>query len=112
MGKKDGNKKRKVDEIVSEDEMDDAELQAEIAAVLAARSEQTDGQSVPTTERVTMYNKEGLLKAIEEMDNGMPFTETMVVCEFAATIINENDDIEREVGLCEYSLCDPCKQFS
>lgn len=96
MGKKDGNKKRKADEIVSEDEMEDAELQAEIAAVMAARSEQQEGQNAP--ERVTMYNKEGLLKCVEEMDTGMPFTETMIVCEFAANIINENDDIEREVG--------------
>lgn len=96
MGKKDGNRKRKAEEVESENEEEDAELQAELAAVLAARQEKKDptGEAV---ERVTMYNKEGMLKCVEELDTGLSFAETLVVCEFHANIINENDDIEREV---------------
>ena len=100
MGKKDGNKKRKAEEALSEDEVDDAELQAEMAAVLAARAEKKDeSNQKEVVERVTMYNKDGMLKCIEELDTGLPFSETMVVCEFTAAVTNENDDIEREVSI-------------
>ncbi len=98
MGKKDGNRKRKADEVVSDNEEEDAELQAELAAVLAARQEKKNVENGEAVERVTMYNKEGMLKCIEELDTGLPFAETLVVCEFHANIINENDDIEREVS--------------
>lgn len=108
MGKKDGNRKRKADEYESENEADDGELQAELAALLAARKEKMQGSSIndesAPTERVTMYNKEGLLKCIEELDTNMPFSETLIVSEFAATIINENDDIEREVIFISMSI--------
>uniref|UniRef100_A0A7S3M572 Uncharacterized protein n=1 Tax=Spumella elongata TaxID=89044 RepID=A0A7S3M572_9STRA len=98
MGKKDGNRKRKADEVVSDNEEEDAELQAELAAVLAARQEKKNVENGEAVERVTMYNKEGMLKCVEELDTGLPFAETLVVCEFHANIINENDDIEREMA--------------
>lgn len=96
MGKKDGNRKRKAEEVESENEEEDAELQAELAAVLASRNEKKE-QSGEAVERVTMYNKEGMLKCVEELDQGLSFAESMVICEFHANVINENDDIEREV---------------
>mmetsp|Transcript_18195 Transcript_18195/g.36646 ORF Transcript_18195/g.36646 Transcript_18195/m.36646 type:complete len:324 (+) Transcript_18195:114-1085(+) len=107
MGKKDGNRKRKAEDVQSEDEGVDAELQQEIAALLAARNEKkqasgADGEA--PVEKVVMYNKEGLLKCIEELDQGLPFAETMMVTEFAASILNENDDIEREMAFYNQTL--------
>jgi hypothetical protein len=102
MGKKDGNRKRKADEYESENEGEDVELQAELAALLAARNEKKQaaiggGEAQP--EKTVTYNKEGLLKSVEELDRQLPFAETLLVDEFAATIVNENDDIEREVQI-------------
>jgi hypothetical protein len=97
MGKKDGNRKRKADEYESENE---GELQAELAALLAARNEKKQsaiGGGEVQPEKAVTYNKEGLLKSVEELDRQLPFAETLLVDEFAATIVNENDDIEREV---------------
>jgi hypothetical protein len=100
MGKKDGNRKRKAEEYESENEGEDVELQAELAALLAARNEKKQsaiGGGEVQPEKAVTYNKEGLLKSVEELDRQLPFAETLLVDEFAATIVNENDDIEREV---------------
>jgi hypothetical protein len=107
MGKKDGNRKRKADEYESENEGEDVELQAELAALLAARNEKKQaaiggGEAQP--EKTVTYNKEGLLKSVEELDRQLPFAETLLVDEFAATIVNENDDIEREVQINQHPV--------
>lgn len=100
MGKKDNanGRKRKVEEVHSDDEVD-AELEAEMAAVIAMRTEkkEIDCNAAPEKKEMTMYNKEGLLKSLEEIDNQLSFSESMVVCNFTANVLNENDDIEREV---------------
>lgn len=98
MGKKDGNRKRKAEEYESENEQEDAELQAELAALQAARNEKLAASGAVQPEKTVAYNKEGLLKCVEELDRNLPFAETLLVTGFSATIVNENDDIEREVG--------------
>lgn len=107
MGKKDGNK-RKRNEIQDDDiEEVDAELQAEIAAVMASRSERTgaDEEEVSGSSREkNTYNKDGLIKSLENIETvNLPFHETMQICEYDIAIQNENDDIEREVPfLCKF----------
>jgi len=108
MGKKDG---RRADEAELEEEVEDAELQAELAAVLAARAEKNsqakegeEGGGGDSRGRATMYNKEGMLKCVEDIDRQLSFTESMVVCQFSATIDDENDDIEREMSFYNHTL--------
>jgi hypothetical protein len=45
-----------------------------------------------------MYNKDGLLKCSEDIDNHLPFNETLVICNYQCDVIDENDDINREVN--------------
>ncbi len=102
MGKKDGSK-RKRNEFENDDEENlvDPELQAEIAAVLASRSEKssTDGVTGTSKEKNT-YNKDGLIKSLSGLDTAnLPFSESFLICENDIIIQNENDDIEREVPL-------------
>jgi hypothetical protein len=109
MGKKDGNKKRKAEDVNSDNEIDNDELEAEMAAVMAAREEKQRAASSSSTgqdhvNKITMYNKDGMLKCIEDMDVGHSFTESMVVCDFAANVVNENEDIEREVNTYVWSV--------
>lgn len=101
MGKKDGSK-RKRNEFQDDDiEEVDAELQAEIAAVMASRSERIgiDKEEVNGNSREkNTYNKDGLVKSLENIETvNLPFHETMQICEYDIAIQNENDDIEREV---------------
>lgn len=111
MGKKDGNRKRKAEEF-EEENAEEAELHAEIAALMAARNEKKQASLVglgeapaeSAPEKVMMYNKEGMLKCIEEMDLKLPFAETLIVSQFAANVVNENDDIEREVSSSPFLL--------
>lgn len=103
MGKKDSNKrKRGAAEIEEEENEIDPELQAEIAAVMASRSERTsvDIDSVTgTSKEKNTYNKDGLIKSLEDLETvGLPFQETLQICSFDIIIQNENDDIEREVA--------------
>ena len=45
-----------------------------------------------------MYNKDGLLKCSEDIDNHLSFNETLVICSYQCDVIDENDDINREVN--------------
>ncbi len=97
MGKKDSNKRKRADE--AETEEVDPELQAEIAAVLASRSERSPSEVTEIAKvKTNIYNKEGLENSLENIDTvDLPFEETMQICEYDISIQNENDDIEREV---------------
>jgi len=44
-----------------------------------------------------MYNRDGLLKCIEDLDNHLSFGETLVICNYQCDVMDENDDINREV---------------
>ena len=101
MGKKDGNKRKR--DVVEEDEQVDPELQAEIAAVMASRNEKnvTDIDTIGSSKEKNTYNKDGLIRSLSGLDTiNLPFKETMQICENTIVIVNENDDIEREVRNC------------
>ncbi len=102
MGKKDGNKrKRNAFETEDADDQVDPELQAEIAAVMASRSEKVqDNEGITgNSKEKNTYNKEGLIKSLDGIETvNLPFKETLQICENEIIIQNENDDIEREVG--------------
>ena len=97
-----GNKKRKVQSDEESTTLVDEELEAEIAALNAIKAERTSNtvynEDAILSNEDSGYNKEGLLKCIDDMDcTHLPFIQTLQVCEFNITIENENDDIEREV---------------
>ena len=104
MGKKESKKRsRSEDEDVEEDNADQ-DLNAEMAALAAMRAEKlrdeigddtTDGDSAPVKAK-KMYNREGIMQAIETMGK-LPFIESYQISEFSADIQDEHDDLEREV---------------
>lgn len=110
MGKKDVNKKRKFtnDDVDNNESIyNDVELQAELAALVELRKEKIQKSSLlldhnqndnNTITKTISYNKEGLLKSIDDLDNHLPFSETLYICEYNCHVIDENDDIEREVS--------------
>lgn len=109
MGKKDGSKKRKAEELAEDDEnYVDPELQAEIAAVMAAREEarsSAENQNSSGSKEKTTYNKDGLIKSLEnQITEMLPFRETYRICENSINIQNENDDIEREMAFYNHTL--------
>lgn len=103
--------------------MNDNEFEAEMQALLQARNEKLaksiqnnnknqtsnhhdnnddnnnndDINAISTTQK--MYNKDGLLKCTEDIDNHLSFSETLVICNYQCDVIDENDDINREVNL-------------
>lgn len=120
MGKKSGDKKRKVvdAEFESEEGLEESnDLQAEINAVLAIRSEKNSQISSddaelnvqlstkPEKERST-FNKEGLIKALESSshERSLSFIESLEVCAYDVIINDENDDLEREMSFYNQSL--------
>lgn len=104
-----GNKKRKrqvSSEDSNEENVEDVELQAEIEALKLSRAEKglllepesviTEKQPVPSTSNI--YNAAALLKCVEDMGTvNLPFLETLQISEFSLEIVDENDDLEREV---------------
>lgn len=102
MGKKD---KRNVGVVVDDDMEEENELEAELQAVLAMRQEkamlsQDDSADAPPSKvKPSTYNKDGLLKALEELAcTTLPFVETLQICDFPVEITDENDDLAREVN--------------
>ena len=110
MGKKDGSKKRKAEELAEDDEnYVDPELQAEIAAVMAAREEARtsaeNNNASDNNKEKTTYNKDGLIKSLESQPTEyLPFRETYQICENTILVQNENDDIEREMAFYNHTL--------
>ncbi len=116
MGKK-GDRKRKITEVdveEREEEHQANELEAELAALSAMKAEKYNktrevGQESDDEEeigyggkkrKVIPYNKDGLLKAFEGMGTtALPFVESLQVCSFGIAIEDDNDDLEREVGV-------------
>ena len=99
--------------------MNDDELEAEMQALLQARHEKLaksvhnnrnlddhhndehDDHNDKSDSNVTtqkMYNKDGLLKCLEDIDNHLSFAESLVICNYQCDVIDENDDINREVS--------------
>ena len=103
MGKKiDVSKKRKRnidndDNLADINEIVEADLQAEIEAVMAIRAEK-ESQIIPQPLSEHSYNKEGLLRAVETVGiESLPFIETLHVDQYDLYVEDENDDLEREV---------------
>jgi len=94
---------------VNEENIEDAEFHAEIQALKLSRAEKaleqeqlhesvTSKPSVSTTTNV--YNSAALLKCVEDMGTvNLPFLETLQISEFSLEIVDENDDLEREVKM-------------
>ena len=109
MGKKDISKKRKFTNDDNNDLIEnDIELQAELTALAELRKEKIQKSSLQLDNnqqhndkslitKTISYNKEGLIKSIEDLDNHLSFSETMVKCVYNCNVLDENDDIEREV---------------
>lgn len=107
MGKKDrnGNKRKRRDAEEAENvDIENAELEAEIAAVEAAKAEAAEG-AVPLKRSRGIYNKEGLEQALAMIETtSLPFIESYQICEYEVDVPNENDDLEREMAFYRQSL--------
>lgn len=100
------NKKRKR-QLIAESEIEkveDTELQAEIEAVLEMRAEK--GNVEKTSKQPSAYNSAALLKSIEDMGTvNLPFIQTLRISDYTlGNIIDENDDLEREVTISLFSF--------
>ena len=102
------NKKRKRSvsfEDVNEENSEDVELQAEIEALRLSRAEkgllelEQQESKVVKPASSSVYNPASLLKCVEDMGTvNLPFLETLQISEFSLEVVDENDDLEREVS--------------
>ena len=108
MGKKEGKKReRELEE--EEEEIMDPELQAELNAIMAMRSEQQqkaldieDGDEDTGT---GSYNREAMLQFCESMGTEeLPFTETLQIAQFDLDVQDDHDDLEREMSFYNHAL--------
>ena len=109
--KKAGGKKRNRQvsfDDLNEENTEDVELQAEIQALKLSRAEKGLEQALQESASVTtkpsatsnVYNSAALLKCVEDMGTmSLPFLETLQISEFSLEIVDENDDLEREVKM-------------
>lgn len=105
MGKKDrqGLKRQREEDLDSEDEEMDPELQAELKALMSMHAEQEGAGQADDSHTQPVgraNNKDGMLRALESSGLAqLPFKETMQICQFDVEIEDENDDLAREVRL-------------
>jgi rRNA-processing protein EBP2 len=105
MGKKSIRVEPDADE--REQAADDAEYEAEKQAVEALRAEREAKQQSgnENTTKVTNYNKEGLISALENLETRtLPFLQNYRVDEFSLVLDNELDDIERETAFYNHAM--------
>lgn len=110
MGKKEGRKReREIEE--EEEEVVDPELQAELNAIMAMRSEQQqkalniEEQSGEDDTGPGSYNREAMLQFCESMGTEeMPFAETLQVAQFDLDVQDDHDDLEREMSFYNHAL--------
>ena len=111
MGKKGTKRKISQTEVEElEDQRENDELDAEMAALIEMRSEKQNEQISELWESEESsgtklpggglpYQKDGLLRCLESMGTTvLPFVETLHICEYNVSIVDANDDIEREVN--------------
>ena len=104
------NKKLNTPIEISAEEVEEAELQAEIKAVMEIKNnrikaslsqpieETQDTSDHNANTSTTTYNKNGLIMANQNMlVSTLPFLETLQVCEYSVDHEDENEDLEREV---------------
>lgn len=104
--KKESKKRQRELEKEEEDAnpLNDPELEAELAALQSIRQEKEaklhhGSEVVSHNNDHANYNKEGLLKCLADMEtNNLPFIQTFEINSFTLPVINELDDIEREVS--------------
>lgn len=108
MGKKEGRKReREIEE--EEEELVDPELQAELNAIMAMRSEQQQkAMEIETDNDDTgpgTYNKEAILQFCESMGTeSLSFVETLQVSQFDLDVQDAHDDLEREMAFYNHAL--------
>lgn len=108
MGKKEGKKReREIEE--EEEEMVDPELQAELNAIMAMRSEQQQkALNIDDDNNDTgsgCYNRDGMLQFCESLGTeALPFTETLQVAQFDLDVQDAHDDLEREMSFYNHAL--------
>lgn len=106
MGKKESKKRSRSDSEDLDEDNIDQELEAEMVALASMRAEkmeeEAEDETVDKSSRPLKvkkpYNKEGILQALETIGK-LPFIESYQISEFAAEILDEHDDLEREVSL-------------
>jgi hypothetical protein len=101
MGKKEGKKRSRSDSEDLEEENADQDLNAEMTALASMRAEKLreengEGEENEVVKTKKLYNREGILQAIETIGS-LPFIESYQITEFSADIQDEHDDLEREV---------------
>jgi rRNA-processing protein EBP2 len=117
MGKKAGGKRKRdvIDEEEEEQEAFDEELEAEMAALKAMRSEAAEAEEAATGKPTgtdnnvdatkTNYNRDGLVKALDGIESrNLPFVETLQLCEFSIDVEDDNDDLQREMAFYQQTL--------
>lgn len=111
MGKKESKKRSRSEEEDAEEDNVDQDLNAEMAALAAMRAEKLREESgEDSTDRdeaakpKKLYNRVGILQAIETIGT-LPFIESYQISEFSAEILDEHDDLEREVHHSLSPLC-------
>jgi rRNA-processing protein EBP2 len=109
MGKKDMlSKKRKAGpDSDEEEEAEDAELEAELAALRSIQREagdedRSDDEGVDDIKKPS-YNREGMQRCVNNMGT-LPFIESQAVSDFQLETLNENDDLEREMAFYNHTL--------
>ena len=105
MGKKESKKRSRSDSEDLDEDNVDQELEAEMVALASMRAEKLGEEPEEETEDKSSrplkvkkpYNKEGILQALETIGK-LPFIESYQISEFSAEILDEHDDLEREVS--------------
>jgi hypothetical protein len=99
MGKKVGKKREREEEEDIEIEAD-LELEAELAALRSIEEEKELNDRLEDTSKAATYNVQALLQSIENVGiDSLSFIETMQISGPAIEIVDEHDDLAREVLL-------------
>jgi rRNA-processing protein EBP2 len=95
----------------NEEMMEEVELEKERAAVEQIRREREqqqqagDENGLDVPEKRVSYNRDGLIKCLQDSESrSLPFLETMLVDELPFNIVNELDDLEREMAFYNHAL--------
>jgi len=108
MGKKEGKKRER--ELEEEEEVIDPELQAELNAIMAMRSEKQEKEALQGKDKDVdatngSYNAEAILQFCESMGTeALPFEETLQIANFDLDVQDDHDDLEREMTFYNHAL--------
>lgn len=102
--------KQRVEEDSDSEASNNAELEAEMAALKSLRREKGlavedggDGEAVMSGGSKDVYNKDAMLKCLTTMGE-LPFIETQALCDLKVEVKDEHDDLERELAFYNHSV--------